>query len=164
MQLLDGDTLLDELGIDYFKQGAVFGALSEHTIQYLLSKGTVSKLNKGDVLFQSGERSDSFFIILKGTVAFYKPHQEQYIFLRNFNFGEQIGFASMIALQDRTGKVVAESDAYVVEISCDLFYTLHCEIPQGFGLLMMNLSREMARMIVNFSNSQVAKHVAESTN
>ena len=70
----------------------------------------------------------------------------------------------MIALQDRTGKAIAESDFYVVEISSDLFYTLHCDMPQDFGLLLMNLSREMARIIVTFGNTQVEKSMADSAN
>ena len=61
----------------------------------------------------------------------------------------------MIALQDRPGKAIATSDGYVIEISSDLFYNLHCDNPQDFGLLLMNLSRDMARVIVDLGNAMV---------
>ena len=61
----------------------------------------------------------------------------------------------MIALQDHPGKAIAASDSYIIELSSDLFYNLHCDNPQDFGLLRMNLSRDMARVVVDLSNALI---------
>jgi len=49
------------------------------------------------------------------------------------------------------GTAFANSDSWVLEVSSDLFYALHCEMPLDFGVLMMNLSRELARRFITTS-------------
>lgn len=61
--------------------------------------------------------------------------------------GSQLGFVAMIGLHTRVGTAVAREDALVVEISADQFLELHLSEPDAFGLLLLNLSREMARGI-----------------
>lgn len=63
-----------------------------------------------------------------------------------------MGFVSTIALHDRVGKGVAKGDTRVLEIDCALFYRLHEEQPTDFGLLMMNLARELARTVRRVDN------------
>ncbi|MBY4677122.1 cyclic nucleotide-binding domain-containing protein [Marinobacterium arenosum] len=155
MREVDGGKLLNEFGIDYFKGGSTFGALSEQAIIRLLEKGRIYELRNEEALFDIGSRGDSFFVVLKGTLSFCKQRAEHWVSLHDYSFGEQIGFVTMIALLSRNGKAVATSDSYVLEISNELFYSLHCEMPLDFGLLLMNLSREMARIIVDMGNDLV---------
>lgn len=148
MQQIDGDALLNQLGIDELKRASIFGALSDAAIGTLINQGCVYTLNKGEKLFEAGTRGDSFFVVLKGTIGYHQAFDGHSEYIRDFRFGEEIGFVSMVALIPRPGTAVAVSEACVLEISNDQFYTLHCDLPTDFGLLMMNLSRGMARRIV----------------
>ena len=58
----------------------------------------------------------------------------------------------MIALHDRVGRAVAAEECCIVEISSPLFHELHDKFPSDFGLLVLNLAREMARNIREVSN------------
>ena len=62
-------------------------------------------------------------------------------------FGEQIGYVSMIGLFQRLGDGRAHGPTVLLEVSSDLFHQLHEEFAFDFGILMLNLSREMARAI-----------------
>ena len=51
----------------------------------------------------------------------------------------------MIGLFERFGVGRAHGQTIVLEITVDLFHQLHTEYPFDFGILMLNLSRDMAR-------------------
>ncbi|MBY4676675.1 Crp/Fnr family transcriptional regulator [Marinobacterium arenosum] len=153
MQQVDSGLLLGELGIDYFKGASTLGALSDQAIEALLAKGRVYALSEGETLFEAGSRGDAFFVLLKGSVSYYHQLDDRCEHIRDFQFGEQIGFVSMVALQPRPGKAIATCDSYALEVSNELFYALHCDMPLDFGLLLMNLSREMARSIVTLNTT-----------
>ncbi|MFC6635738.1 Crp/Fnr family transcriptional regulator [Microbulbifer taiwanensis] len=155
MRQLDGELLLDELGIDHLKNGAAFGALTSQAITYLVKKGRIHALQEGETLVETGEPSGSFFIVLKGSLSYYQSLNSHKEHIYDFHFGEAIGFVSMIALTPWPGTTIAASDTHVLEVNSNLFYTFHCEMPLDFGVLLINLSRELARRILNLSQ-QVA--------
>ncbi|GGB86956.1 hypothetical protein GCM10011352_11040 [Marinobacterium zhoushanense] len=151
MQQIDSNSLLLDLSIDYLKGGSSFGALSDAAIKELIVKGCVYALKEGDTLFEAGDPGDSFFIVLKGCLTYFRQVNGLREHIRDYYFGEEIGFVSLIALTERLGTAYANSDSLVLEISSDLFYALHCEMPLDFGVLMMNLSRELARRFITTS-------------
>jgi CRP-like cAMP-binding protein len=155
MQILQGEHVIRDLGLNYFKAGSTFGALSDQGLRYLLTQGKVLQLNSGECLYEPGERGDRFYVILKGSVAFYKHHRDRNRYVSNHKFGEELGFVSMIALHNRVGMGEAAEDSLVLEVSSDLFYDFHETFPADFGVLLLNLSREMARRLRKFSNMLV---------
>jgi hypothetical protein len=46
---------------------------------------------------------------------------------------------------------VAQQATTLVHISSDHFFELHLQAPDDFGLLMINLSREMARTVITLA-------------
>lgn len=150
MQQMTGDLAIDRLGLAYLKNAAAFGALSDQAITYLMEKGNIHTLRKGDILIESGSPSGSFFIVLEGSLEYYQTvDTDQLEHIYNFHFGEAIGFVSMIALTPWPGNTVANEDSLVLEVTSNLFYQLHCEMPLDFGVLLINLSRELARKILS---------------
>jgi len=147
MQSISPTQCLQSRSLAQLQQAATFGALSAETIHWLLIEGRILLLDRGESLFQPGERGDSFFVILQGGISYYRAANDQYAYIRDYRFGQQIGFANTIALHDRLGMALATEEAVVLEIDYRLFNRLRQEFPSEFGLLMMNLAREMARMI-----------------
>ncbi len=156
MRKLSGQGLMEDLGLPYFRTISTFGALSDATIVHLVSCGEVLVLDRGDVLFEAGDPSDGFYVIIKGQLAFHKYHEGHYAFIRNYRFGENIGFVGMIALHRRIGRAQAEEEATVVKIPVSLFNELYESNTQDFALLLMNLSRDMARGLRAVDNIIVA--------
>lgn len=149
MQQLDGEVLLDELGIDRVKDAATFGALSDEAIVYLMKEGRIHALRKGETLIKAGQPSGSFFVVLKGSLAYYQTLNDHIEHIYDFHFGETIGFVSMIALTPWPGTTIAARDSQVLEVNSNLFYTFHYEMPLDFGVLLINLSRELARRVLD---------------
>ena len=76
MRTLKGTQLIEQLGLDYFKQASTLEALSDKAISCLLEEGEILQLEKGDKLYESGDSGDCFYIILKGNIQFFRLHQK----------------------------------------------------------------------------------------
>ena len=63
-----------------------------------------------------------------------------------------MGFDQMIGLLKQNGTDVAQEDSLIVDISGEQFFKLRLDFPADFGLLMINLAREMAREIEILEN------------
>ncbi len=161
MKIINGIDLLEKFGMEYFQNASIFGALPPEIITFLFDKGSVSCMNKGDVIYRPGDKGNSFFVILNGSLSFYQFHHGEYAYIRDHLFGEEMGFVAMIALHDRVGKAVAAENGYILEVPCTLFSELQRLHPSEFGILLLNLSREMARTIRNISNSIVEQKIAQ---
>lgn len=147
MQATTDTEVLKSLPLEELTQASTFGALSTSAIEWLLQEGRITRISRGETLFRPDEKGDSFFVILDGAIAYYKTESDQYAYIRDYRKGQQIGFVSTIALHDRVGMAIATAESLLLEIDCSLFYRLHKEWPRDFGLLMLNLARDMARMI-----------------
>lgn len=119
------------------------------------------QLAKGEVVYEPGDRGGRFYVILQGSLSFYQSYQDEFAYIRDHRFGEEMGFVAMIALHDRIGKAVAAEDSILLEVGCSLFHELHEKFPTGFGLFLLNLAREMARTIRDVSNLLVEKEIAK---
>lgn len=148
-----------DISISRLKEGSIFGALSEPAIQYLLDNGILKYALKDDEIFSYGSKGGNFHIVLHGSLDFYKHHHKKSILTRTIHFGEVIGFVSMIALHDRVGSLYAHEDSLLLEVSDHLFSDFHDDYPFDFGILLMNLSRDMARTIRTLSNALVENNV-----
>ncbi len=157
MKLISTKQLLKNHELSSFTNASVFGALPEASILWLLQNGKIYFLTKGENLFTQGQRGGSLNVILEGQISYYKFHEDHYAYIREYKVGEQIGFMSMIALHKRVGRAEAHQDTITLEINSELFHEFHNRTPKEFGILMMNLAREMARTLRTVDNIIVEK-------
>ena len=59
---------------------------------------------------------------------------------------------------ERAAIALAAEDSIVLEVSSALFHKFHDNPPAEFGLLLLNLSREMARRIHKTDELHTAEH------
>ena len=147
METLSGTEILRQYPPEQLIELSSFGALSKDTVRWLLEEGRIIQLGRGESLFEPGHRGDSFCIILRGSVAYYRPGGDQYAYIRDYHEGQQIGFSNTLALHDRIGMAIATCEVQILEIDYRLFNRLRVEFPAEFGLLMLNLARELARTV-----------------
>ena len=157
MKSLTAEEFLETRDISTFTSASVLGALAEESILWLLERGKIRAMDEGEYLFTPGESGNSFHVILQGGVSYYKYHLGKYAFIRDYGRGEQIGFMSLIALHDRVGRAACHADTIALEIDSTVFHAFHDERPLEFGILMLNLAREMARSLRTADNLLVEK-------
>jgi signal-transduction protein with cAMP-binding, CBS, and nucleotidyltransferase domain len=160
MQPLTAQAIFDDMEADGLQSGSIFGAISQEAIQFLVENGKVYSVRQDEEIFSNGDPGGSFFIVCRGSVDFFKHHQEKYAYTRTAMPGGEIGFVAMIALHDHVGKAVAREDGIVLEISSELFADLHEKYPFDFGIMTLNLARDLARIVRKLSNILV-EHAIE---
>jgi CRP-like cAMP-binding protein len=154
---LSTEQLLETRTLPSFANASVFGALPEQSILWLLDNGEIHSLEEGEYLFTQGQPGNSFHVILQGQVSYHKYHDGRYAYIREYSIGEQIGFMSLIGLHERVGRAECHQDTIALEIDSALFQAFHRENPAEFGILMINLAREMARTLRSVDNLIVEK-------
>lgn len=152
MNILDAADTIESLGLGFLKELSTFGALSDDVIVDMTTKGVVRQYRKGEYITRLGQTAEEFQVVLRGKVAFYKRFDDCNVLTRIFNQGEQLGFDLMIGLSKHNGTDVMLEDSLILDISSEQFFKLHVEFPKDFGLLMINLSRELAREIELLEN------------
>ncbi len=107
----------------------------------------IKQIKRGDHSARYAQEAAEFQILLQGRMAFYKHSSTQDVRTRYINAGEQMGFELMIGSLAHNGINVAIEDSKVLDINSDQFFQLLVRFPTEFGLLMVNLTRELAREI-----------------
>lgn len=152
MKILDAGETIEKLGLGYLRELSTFGALSDAVIVDLLTKAVIRQYDRGEHITRIEQIAEEFQVLLRGRIAFYKAFDDCAVLTRTFNPGEQIGFDLMIGLTTHNGTDVVLEDSLVVDISSEQFFKLRAEFPADFGLLMINLARELAREIEILEN------------
>jgi signal-transduction protein with cAMP-binding, CBS, and nucleotidyltransferase domain len=152
MKILDAGETIASLGLDFLKELSTFGALSDEVIVDLMTKGLIRQYDKGEYLTRLDQIAEEFQVLLRGQIAFYKRFDNCSVLTRKFNQGEQLGFDLMIGLTTHNGTDVALEDSLMLDISREQFFKLRVEFPDDFGLLMINLARELSREIEILEN------------
>jgi CRP-like cAMP-binding protein len=155
---MDGQSLLAESGLDGFKNGSTFGALSDEAIRFLLTRGRILSLADGEALFHIGDVADSFFVVLQGQLDGFRESHSKEVPVLTISFGEQVGYVSMIGLFQRLADGRAHGPTIMLEITSDVFYQMHEELPFDFGILMLNLAREIARALNKVTTHLIGHH------
>ena len=147
MKVLDAGKTVESLGLPYLRELSSFGALSDEVIVDLLTNGIIKCYAKGEYIARLEQVASEFQVVLQGRFAFYKHGEESDVLTRYFCAGDQVGFDLMIGLIPHNGIDVATEESIILDVSSEQFYDLHVNFPADFGLLMINLARELAREI-----------------
>jgi len=145
MLLLTPDQMFAELQMAQLRDCSCLGALSDEALNYLLKEGEILQLFAGETLFELGETSDYFVILLSGQMSFEKYSNGQLAFVREHSHGEEVGFVGMFALHPRVGNAIMAQSGILLKISSTLFHCLYETFPQDFTILLMNITRGLGR-------------------
>ncbi|WP_162628746.1 cyclic nucleotide-binding domain-containing protein [Marinobacter bohaiensis] len=154
MREIDALEFWQAQGSAYFCELSTFGALPETVVLELLQAGRVLALDAGEHLYEVGERSDAFYIVLTGQMKSYMPRSDGgWTLARCHDPGDDMGFVPMIALLARPAFAMAVEDAVVLEITSGHFLDLQQQKPDAFGLMLLNLVRGTARAFINMAST-----------
>lgn len=159
MKTITAKAIHNSLPQEKIRQGSLFGALTDDCINFILKEGRILELGQGEKAFDSGDSGNAFFVVLEGSLSFVKLHNGKLYSTRDIGFGEEVGFVAMIALHNHAGYAVANCDSRVLEVTSDLFARIHENYPFDFGIITLNLARDMARNIRKLSNALVENSI-----
>ena len=157
MKQLSFEQFAQVMDPDDLSGGSIYGALSTEATRYLLEQGVILQITAGETLYNYGDRGDRFYIVCLGAIDFLKYHNGDFHHIRTATFGQEVGFVAMIDLHKEGGSALAKEDSIVLQVTSDLFHDLHREFPIDFGLMTLNLARDMARVISRLGEEVIDK-------
>jgi len=147
MNNLTVEQVLDKFPCTHLRELATFGALSDQCILELLNIGNLMELAPGEALYEAGSSAHEFYVIIDGSLDLYHHYEDKQAHTRTYHPGDQLGFVGIIALHPHKGTAIARETCWLLAITGKQFFELNTRAPEHFGLLMINLSRGMARTI-----------------
>jgi len=127
---------------------SLLGAFTDSQISSLLRSGRYRDFRAGERVFNQGDLPKSVYIVVSGRVDLVVRKSGIYSLEASFLPGDSLGETALIGIQPQVGSaIVVGDDAELLEISRDVILNLYDEDLELYGLLMMNIARELSRKL-----------------
>jgi CRP/FNR family transcriptional regulator, cyclic AMP receptor protein len=123
----------------------LFGGLSPAQLKLLAFTGSVLRFQPGEILMKRGDRADSAFVILEGTVDVVGETKNGEFVIATQGRNAVVGEMGVISDAPRSATVRARDAVRALRISGDVFLRLACESPQRALYVMRQLSARLAQ-------------------
>ncbi len=134
--------------IELLQQMAVFGAIRNDVLEFLLGLSRSVSVHPGEFFFRQGEVGDSMYVLESGRVNVIKngadgtPHV-----LRELAAGDCFGEMALMDLAPRSASVQALEECSAIEIGTASLMRLYEKDIEQFALIEMNMGRELSRRL-----------------
>jgi len=160
---------LSDLEVDPFAGAAVLGVLDEADRRYLVSRSTRRTIDKGQILFLEGDRSDSVLVLISGhmNVVRYSSDGGQFI-MNTVVPGDTIGEVGVLSRSPRSATVQATEQSVVLKLAGSVIIDLLSERP-ALAVALLERMADMVRRITGVATDlvfldlrqRVAKHLLQ---
>ena len=135
------------LPIELLQRMAVFGAIREDTLHFLLDHAREVNVGAGEFFFREGDKAEAMYVLEAGEVAVLKGWRGSEFVLHGLGAGDCFGEMALLDLFPRSASVRAETDCKALELGCHDLYRLFERDTEQFALIQMNIGREISRRL-----------------
>ncbi len=126
----------------------IFAGLSSEALDLLHSEGSDYAFADSVVIFHEGQSDDSIFLIEQGKVRitknFGKPNENELAILEEREF---FGETCLLETLPHTATAQALGATTLFSISGQTFYHLYKKFPSQYGILILNIARDLSRRL-----------------
>lgn len=146
------------LGLDQIREKiSLFGGLNDEQMNLMRTYLKLKRVKLGETVFDQGQLPCNVYVVLSGEVTLQITRDDKSQSTMTYVAGDCFGETAVIGIQPQLGKATAKSDAQVLVMSRTCLLEL-AGIDQGlFGLLMMNIAREVSRRLHSVANMPVGE-------
>ena len=131
---------------------SIFGGVSDAQWKSIVPKLERGTFGKGDTIFRKGDEPTRIYIIQSGRVELLISDESVAVEKKVLGQGECFGQVSLMSMHRHSATAIAVEDSVVVALSRHALIALQKEDIALFALLMMNVSRELARRLMLTDN------------
>jgi CRP/FNR family transcriptional regulator, cyclic AMP receptor protein len=133
--------------IELLQRMAIFGAIREDTLEFLLEQARGVMVRAGSFFFRENDEASSMFVLESGRTAVVKGWKGRDFVVHEMATGDCFGEMSLTDLFRRSAGVRAEADCRALELTAgDLLHLFERDAEQ-FALIQMNICREVCRRL-----------------
>ncbi len=135
----------------------VMAGLSEEALQFLGALAHEENHAAGAVIVREGEPGDRVYFVCTGKVRIVKDHvAAQPVQLAEMGPGDYFGEMSLVESFVRSASVVALEPTRVFTLKGANFYKLYRAQPEQYGIVILNIARDLARRLRRLDERFVA--------
>jgi CRP/FNR family transcriptional regulator, cyclic AMP receptor protein len=126
---------------------SVWGGLTDTQREEIYKRLEVGTFRKGEYVFRKGDQPTHIYIVKSGKIDLQTSEQDVTFQKETVSTGGCFGVAALMAMQTHMATAIAAEDSEVMVLSRQALLGLYHEDIKLFGLLMMNIAREIARRL-----------------
>lgn len=135
----------------------VMAGLDDAALEFLGGMAREEFFERDTVIVQEGEPGDRVFFVCEGRVRVTKEHQTAApVPLAEFGPGDYFGEMSLVESVARSASVVAVEPTRVFTLRSVNFYRLYRARPDQYGIVVLNIARDLARRLRQLDTRFVA--------
>lgn len=136
----------------------IFVGLNGKALDLLSREGSDYAFADGQVIFREGETGDSIFVIASGQVRicrnFGEPGEVELAMLQP---GELFGETCLLETLAHTATAAAAGPTRLLNVTGRTFLHLYDQMPKQYGILMLNISRDLSRRLRQLDATYMAR-------
>ncbi len=141
---------------------AIFGGLGEDTLERLINKLGIHRLEDNEEVCHQGDSGRSMFLVREGEAVVYRDDDNgERVKLVRLGPGEFFGEMTLIDIQKRSATVVVSRPSILLSLSNRDLYQLYQEDVGGYVMILQNLCRELSRRL-RVTNARLQDLAADS--
>ncbi len=145
--------------LESFQRVPIFAGLSEGALELISSRAKVADHAAGALIVGEGATGNRFFVIDVGLVRVCKRlGQPDEVELARLAQGEFFGEMCILETLPRSASVVAVTDSRLFSLSSMDFLKLYQQMPDQYGILLLNLARDLSRRLRRLDEAFAARH------
>jgi CRP-like cAMP-binding protein len=145
MSIGEGPTMSILSEVDRLRRIPLFAQIDTSKLKLLAFTSERLAFEKGAVLFKQGDRGDSAFLILEGSVDVVVDSANGPVTVAHLGQNAFVGEMSLLCDTPRTAAVVATAPLDTLKIKKELFFQLLRDMPQ----MTLEILRELAERLNN---------------
>jgi CRP/FNR family transcriptional regulator, cyclic AMP receptor protein len=139
---------MDAAPDNFLRHLPVMAGLDEAALQFLGGLANEENHPAGGVIVREGAPGDRMFFVCSGRVRVVKETPGGApVRLAEFGPGDFFGEMSLVESVVRSASVVATEPTRVFTLKALDFYKLYRQRPEQYGIVMLNISRDLARRL-----------------
>jgi CRP-like cAMP-binding protein len=136
----------------------MFAGLDEDALRLLIQRARKKCFEPGAVILREGEPGSEFYLVTSGLVSVVKQGPHGKVELAKLGVGETFGEMCILDRQPRTATIVANKVTELLCLPASVFRDLWEEAPVQFGVLILNIARDLSRRLRRIDDAFAATH------
>lgn len=139
------------VSVGFLQMHSLFGGVSKEDLEKIIPLLQEENFSAGDTILREGEDGDCIYFIQSGRVEILKKgenaeNQSQYKIME-LESGATFGEMELIDIQARSASVRALGPVSCLSLSNRSLYRLYHEESRLYGMIVLNLAREISRRL-----------------
>ena len=137
----------------------IFAGLDDKALTIFLEHAERRSVPAGGVIAREGETNNCMYLIETGEVRIIKnSNMADAVQLAVLGPGEFFGEMCILETLPRSATGKAAGPATVVSVASSAFYHLYQQMPKEYGILLLNLARDLSRRLRRLDEVFAARH------